>query len=99
MSNVNVKWARIDIEAHTRIFKERRFVYPEHELSDEELLSITLSVLAELKRCYEKIDEVNQLVCCLDELLDTDNMTFSEREEIGDALELWRALTYTVYEG
>jgi len=92
---------RIDIEAHTRIFKERRFDYPKHELSDEELLSITLSVLAELKRCYEKIDEVNQLVCCLYELLDIDNTVFAEREDAsqGNALELWRALTYTVFEG
>ena len=96
MNNEN---KRIHIEAYTRIFKERRFDYSKDELTDEQLLSITLSVLAELKRCYEKIDQVNQLVCCLDELLDTDNMIFSKREEIGDALDLWRGLTYTMYKG
>ena len=55
--------------------------------------------LEELKRCYEKIDTVDQLVCLLDELLDTDNMTFSKREEIGDPSHLWGILTSYFFEG
>lgn len=68
-------------------------------LLDLDAIAMVPELIAELKRCYEKIDAVDQLVCLLDELLDTDNMTFSKREEIGDPSHLWGALTSYFFEG
>jgi hypothetical protein len=84
---------------HIKAMEARIRLWREGDISDEDLALELDYMVPELKRCYEKIDAVNQLVCLLDELLDTDNMTFSEREEIGDASLLWRTLTSYFFEG
>ena len=43
---------RIDIEAYTQIFEA------DDGITDEQLVAFGLSAIAELKRCYEKLDEV-----------------------------------------
>jgi len=86
---------RIDIE----LMESRIRLWREGDISDEDLALEMDYMVPELKRCYEKIDAVDQLVCLLDELLDTDNMTFSNREEIGDASHLWGILTSYFFEG
>tara|TARA_B100001778_G_C18595998_1_gene634710 strand:+ start:2010 stop:2447 length:438 start_codon:yes stop_codon:yes gene_type:complete len=97
----------IDIGNVARMNEDRlgyiRPAYAEEQwsktLATARLFSEAPDLIAELKRCYEKIDAVDQLVCLLDELLDTDNMTFSKREEIGDPSHLWGILTSYFFEG
>tara|TARA_B100002019_G_scaffold275793_1_gene274000 strand:- start:206 stop:562 length:357 start_codon:yes stop_codon:yes gene_type:complete len=47
---------RIDIEAYTQIFET------DDGITEEQLVAFGLSAIAELKRCYEEIDEVRWML-------------------------------------
>lgn len=79
---------RIDIEAYTQIFEA------DDGITEEQLVAFGLSAIAELKRCYEKIDKMDEAILSARELLMSyfDAVTLSDDEAAQEILDVVKEL-------